>query len=172
MFCPRCGAENRREQKFCRQCGLSLPGVRLALEGRLLPGVESLKKDFDTLASGIVTLVIFALIALISVFFDSSTNWSTAGNLILGLLIAGPIIYRGLKRVERAIKLVDPGAAERQLPESAAVKGEIAGAAPDTDPLQAPSSLAAPSAAPPSVAPLSVTEDTTLHLEPPSLERR
>jgi hypothetical protein len=154
MYCPRCGAENRREQKFCRQCGLGLPGVRLALEGRLMPGVETLKKDFDYLAGGIVTLGVFALIALISVFFDSSKNWSVFANLLLGLIIAGPIIYRGLKRVEAAIKIVDPGTATTSIevmPAPAALPEVV----PDTDPLL-----------PASVLP-SVTEEATLHLKHP-----
>ena len=154
MYCPRCGAENRREQKFCRQCGLGLPGVRLALEGRLMPGVETLKKDFDYLAGGIITLGIFAVIALISVFFDSSRNWSVFVNLLLGLIIAGPMIYRGLRRVEAAIKIVDPGTvtASIEAPPAPAILPEVV---PDTDPLL-----------PSSVIP-SVTEEATLQLEPP-----
>ena len=154
MYCPRCGAENRREQKFCRQCGLGLPGVRLALEGRLMPGVETLKKDFDYLAGGIVTLGIFAVIALISVFFDSDKNWSVFVNLLLGLIIAGPMIYRGLKRVESAIKIVDPGAATtiiEAMPAPAALPEIV----PDTDPLV------------PASAPSSITEEATLHLKSP-----
>ena len=155
MYCPRCGAENRREQKFCRQCGLGLPGVRLALEGRLLPGVETLKKDFDYLAGGIVTLGIFAVIALInSVFFESSRNWTVFVNLLLGLIIAGPMIYRGLKRVDAAIKIVDPGAGTASI-EAAPAPAALPEVVPDTDPLA------------PASAPSSITEEATLHLKHP-----
>src|SRR5262245_61784666 len=101
MFCPRCGAQNKAEQKFCRQCGLSLSAVKLALEGTVDEVAVTIEKDFDRLASGILALVIFMVVALVSGFF-SSTN--AAIILILGLLIAGPIIYRGVKRVNRSIK--------------------------------------------------------------------
>lgn len=155
MYCPRCRAENRSEQKYCRGCGLALPGVRLAMEGRLTPGIDLLKKDYDYLAGGVVTLFIFAFIALVSFFFDSSKNWSVFINLVLGLLIAGPIIYRGLKRVEAAIKRVDPAhPAEIQ---TTAEPARLPEAAPDTDPLAAPST---PRSSPVSV-PISVTEEET-----------
>ncbi|MBX3280245.1 MAG: zinc ribbon domain-containing protein [Acidobacteria bacterium] len=172
MYCPRCGMENRSEQKYCRGCGLALPGVRLAMEGRLAPGVDLLKKDYDYLAGGVVTLFIFALVALASFFFDSSKNWSVFVNLVLGLLISGPIIYRGLKRVEAAIKRVDPAhTAEIQTTaEPAHLPAAAPAAAPDTDPLAVPST---PRSSPVSV-PASVTEDETQPLRadnPPPAHR-
>lgn len=143
MYCPRCSAENRNEQKYCRGCGLALPGVRMALEGRLTPGIDLLKKDYDYLAGGVVTLAIFVFIALISFFFDSSRNWSIFINLLLGLLIAGPIIYRGLKRVEAAIQRVDPAAGPppAEIPTAPRAELPTAAAAFDTDPLAPPASV-------------------------------
>lgn len=162
MYCPRCGAENRSEQKYCRGCGLALPGVRLAMEGRLTPGIDLLKKDYDYLAGGVVTLFIFAFIALVSFFFDSSKNWSVFINLVLGLLIAGPIIYRGLKRVEAAIKRVDPATAPPPAEiQSASEPAAMSAAVPDTDPLAAHAPQQAPI---PASFPSSVTEDDTQQL--------
>ncbi len=152
MFCPQCSAENKIEQKFCRQCGLPLRGVRLALEGRLSSGVDLLKKDFDSLAGGVATLGIFVVIALISWFFDREKNFSVLINLVLGLIITAPIIYRGLKRVEKAIKEVDAGQPARTLP-AAENPTAIPAGAPDTDPL-----TASP------VTPVSITEGTTRNL--------
>jgi hypothetical protein len=138
------------------------------MEGRLAPGIDLLKKDYDYLAGGVVTLFIFALIALASFFFDSSKNWSVFINLVLGLLIAGPIIYRGLKRVEAAIKRVDPvHPAEIH---TTAEPARLPEAAPDTDPLAAPST---PRCSPVSV-PASVTEEETQRLRadtPPPTHR-
>ncbi|MCI0337255.1 MAG: zinc-ribbon domain-containing protein [Acidobacteria bacterium] len=165
MFCPRCSAQNRPEQKFCRQCGLSLPAVRLALEGKIDEAAATIEKDFSKLASGAVTLGIFALIALISSFFS---GFNAALNLILGLLIAGPMIYLGLKRLERSIKLIDPKKqAADQIKEPAhlvtLIQSEHKDLAlppvPDTDPLRS------------SHVPGSVTEQTTLNLEQPVHER-
>lgn len=119
MFCPKCGAQNKIEQKFCRNCGQSLPAVRMAEEERIDEAVATLEKDFDKLSTGAVTLLIFAIIALAISFFTRFD--STTINLILGLLIAGPMIYRGMKRLDRSIKLLDPGhqSQEKSLPHSA-----------------------------------------------------
>ncbi len=153
MFCPRCSAENKLEQKFCRQCGLQLRPVRLALEGRLASGVDLIKRDFDNLAGGVVTLGIFVIIALISWFFDSDKNWSVLLNLVLGLLISAPMIYKGLKRVENAIKMVDIAVPSPPLQAPEASPPALAAETPETDPLATP--IAVPS---------SVTEGTTHHL--------
>jgi len=117
MFCPRCAAQNKLEQKFCRNCGLSLPSVRLALEGKVEEASATIAKDVDHLVGGAVTFGIFALIALISAFFDRG---NAVINLTLGFLIAGPIFYRGLKRAQRAIELIAPKeASQKQIRETA-----------------------------------------------------
>jgi hypothetical protein len=159
MFCPRCSAQNKPDQKFCRHCGLSLPGVRLALEGKIDEASATIEKDFNKLASGVFTLAIFALIALASSFFS---GFNAAINLILGLLIAGPMIYIGLKRLERSIKLIDPKEqnqkrisepADQASPNQAEQANAALTPVPDTDPL-----LSTP-------APGSVAEHTTLNLK-------
>ncbi len=141
MFCPKCGAQNKIEQKFCRNCGQSLSAVRMALEGRIDEAIATLEKDFDRLSSGAVTLLIFAIIALAISFFSFD---STTINLILGLLIAGPMIYRGMKRLDRTIKLLDPNhqTQEKSLPQTDqklldqphSVEAEFQ-KVPDTDPM-------------------------------------
>ena len=156
MFCPRCGAQNKLEQKFCRNCGQSLPAVKLALEGKVDEAASTIAKDFNTLAGGILTLIIFALIALVSTFFS---GFNAGLNLILGLLIAGPIIYKGIKRLERSIKLIDVKT-KIQEPEpnkttTEAVENTMLPPVPETDPLAV------------SQIPSTVTEHTTLNLKPP-----
>lgn len=159
MFCPKCGAQNRDEQKFCRSCGQSLPAVRMAMEGKIDEATQTLTKDFDKLASGALTLAIFALIALVVSFFSGG---SASVNLILGLLIAGPMIYKGVKRLDRSIKLLNPKEHAKSLPPTspaALSQPEAPQAAlpsvPDTDPLIVNS----PSA--------SVVEHTTFQLKQP-----
>jgi hypothetical protein len=160
MFCPKCGAQNKVEQKFCRSCGQSLTTLRMALEGRIDEAAAKLEKDADKLASGAVTLAIFAAIALIPSLISGSG--SAAVNLILGLLIAGPMIYKGMKRLDRTIKLLNPAEAaqskiEPSQTQTVFAKPEPSAAAlpavPDTDPLQVTPASA------------SVTEHTTLHLK-------
>ncbi|MGH9798752.1 MAG: zinc-ribbon domain-containing protein [Blastocatellia bacterium] len=159
MFCPKCGAQNKDDQKFCRGCGQSLPAVRMALEGKIEEATQALTKDFDKLASGAVTLIIFASIALAASFFSKG---SAIFNLVLGLLIAAPMIFVGMKRLQNSIKLLDPKEQPKPLPSStpaALPQPEAQQVAlpsvPDTDPLAV------------SPGPASVTEHTTFQLKQP-----
>jgi hypothetical protein len=151
MFCPRCSAQNKTEQKFCRNCGLSLPAVRLALEGKVDEAAATIYKDVDRMAGGAVTFGIFALIALITAFFDRG---SAIINLVLGFLIAGPIFYSGLRRALKSVELIAPREASRKqvgasVPPPALEAADDSNAAlsavPDTNemtPLPAPGSIA------------------------------
>jgi zinc-ribbon domain len=40
MFCPKCGAENQDQTRFCRGCGTDLEAVALALNAQLIRPVE------------------------------------------------------------------------------------------------------------------------------------
>jgi len=158
MYCPRCAAQNRPEQKYCRQCGLALPAVRLAAEGRVDEALAGLKRSEGALSGGAVTLLIFLLIALVNFFFSSEKSWGMLFNMVLGLLIAGPIIFAGLRRLERAMELLEaadqPARPALDPTRAAAPAGAAFPPAPDTDPLSVP-------------APRSVTEQTTFNLKTP-----
>src|SRR5262245_52636550 len=112
MFCPRCGAQNKTEQKFCRNCGASLTAVRLAIEGKVDEVAASMEKDIERIANGALTLVIFTGIALLASSF-SVVNATV--NLILGLSIGGTLLYKGFKRANRTIKLITPTEAQKPL---------------------------------------------------------
>lgn len=107
MFCPRCSAENTEQQKYCRQCGLALTSVHWVLNGKMEQITEKVKKGEGILSGGAITLGIFVIVALINMFFYSERTYVGAINLILGLLIAAPMIYIGSKRLERARKLIE-----------------------------------------------------------------
>jgi hypothetical protein len=161
MFCPRCGAQNKTEQKFCRNCGASLTAVRLAIEGKVDEVAATLEKDIERIANGAITLVIFALIALIASFISAG---NAVVNLILGLSIGGTLLYKGFKRANRTVKLITPTEAPKALgkghpvPLDADAVGhkDIAPTiAPDTDPLT------------PAPAPNVLSEHTTFNLKQP-----
>src|SRR5262249_7115473 len=162
MFCPRCGAQNKTEQKFCRNCGGALTAVRMAIEGKVDEVKATLEKDIELIASGALTLVIFVGIALIASIFSVG---NAAFNLILGLLIGWILMYRGFKRANRMIKLLTTGDAPKPLgkDEVISLPSDAAGreqselmSAPDTDQLVP--------------APNPVTEHTTLNLKHPERE--
>ena len=70
MFCPRCGAENNLEQKYCRRCGLELAAARISLQGGVGKALTKHKKGEILLSAGNVTLVIFSLAALANIFLN------------------------------------------------------------------------------------------------------
>lgn len=158
MYCPQCGTENRPNQKFCRKCGLSLPAVRMAMEGLVTKSLSTISKDMDRLAGGSATLGIFALIALVTCFFSEVT---AAINLLLGLLIGGPMIYRGIKSTARLLEQLDPE--KTQLPPAASSQHSL----PQPPAAELPAVSDTDELASPPVDPSSITEHTTFKLKLP-----
>ena len=160
MFCPQCGASNDRDQKFCRQCGQALTAVRLAIEGRVDEALEKLRKGEDSLASGALNLAIFSSIALLmsllATFFNAFGNgpWPMI-NIAIGLAIGLPLAIRGIRRLERARKILEAEDQKNRAELTDRAKVRLSEA-----PITAPTSL-------PRTTPASVTEHTTYELEPP-----
>lgn len=161
MFCPQCGAENSLEQKYCRRCGLQLAAARISLQGGVGEALTRHKKGEVLLSSGAVTLVIFILVALANIFLDSSP-YPVLINLLLGLVIAVPLMAAGLMQVRRAARALHPKDDQMQL---GADRSHDAWAIPSsaysTDRLLSPRR-----------APDSVTEQTTLNLKSPEQGRK
>lgn len=117
MFCPLCNTENEAGQGFCRQCGLSLGGVRLAVSGRAGEALLKYKKGGGALSAGTMVLVVCVLIAILNFFLSSEPrNYGTLINLLVGLVVALPMIIVGTARVSRAGALLkDDGATTGQI---------------------------------------------------------
>jgi hypothetical protein len=153
MFCPRCSTENLESQKYCRKCGLSLTNIQLVLSGAMDVITEKVRKGEGVLAGGAINLLIFAFIALLNIFFSNGRSWGGAINLILGMLIAAPMIYVGVKRLECARKLIEGDTKSEQV---ANKQVKELPTAPTTD-----RTLSMPDS------PISITEHTTYELTPP-----
>ena len=113
MYCPRCNTQNKSEEKYCRQCGLPLGSVRLALGGRAEEAASRYKKGSGSLSAGAIILAVCSLVALLNLFLGSEPrNYGVLINLLVGLLVASPMIVAGLVRVSRAERLLkDKGSA-------------------------------------------------------------
>jgi hypothetical protein len=155
MFCPLCNTLNESEQAYCRQCGLSLGGVRLAISGRAGEALSRYQKGGGALSAGAVVLVVCVLIAVLNFFLSSEPrNYGTLINLLVGLVVALPLIIVGAARVSRAGALLkDDGATAGQIRGPA---GEPASLPPETRRIDPPAESPA--------AGNTVTEQTTLEL--------
>lgn len=106
MFCPRCATENKLEQRYCRQCGLTLPAVKLALEGDVDKAVGNLKKSKTALEWGLIIVFLGMLNAGINALFHAWQPAIFSG--VIGLLIGKALILFAMLRIWRANKLLSP----------------------------------------------------------------
>jgi zinc-ribbon domain len=162
MFCPQCGAENSLEQKYCRRCGLQLAAARISLQGSVGKALTRHRTGQAMLSGGGVTMVIFILAALANIVLNPGPwNYAVVINLLLGLVIAVPLMAAGLVHLRRAGRSLHPKDDQGQLAadQSDGARG-LTSSAYSTDRLLSPVR-----------APASVAEPTTLHLKSPEQGR-
>ncbi len=157
MFCPGCATENGSEQGFCRRCGLSLSGVRMASEGRLDEALLKLGKGSGRISAGLVVILIGLLNVLINNALDAWMAAYISG--ALGTAVGVPLVATGLSQVKQAKRLLNPSEDVKGLP-GAGRSGEALADA--TTRALKPGDAAADS----------VTEHTTLELDTSKTSRR
>lgn len=106
MFCPRCATENKLEQRYCRQCGLTLPAVRLALEGQIDEAIKKYKKSESAFDWAFVVLLIGGVNAAINAFFHAWPVAIISG--ALGFVFGIILILVAMSRMGKASKLLNP----------------------------------------------------------------
>src|SRR6185295_14605918 len=111
MFCPRCADENESGQAYCRQCGLGLADVVLALNGAATESVAKLKSGSHVMNGGIAVLTSFMLIAVILTLLSITQGHPVLAavamlNAVLGALIGLPLVIVGKMRVTQASRLL------------------------------------------------------------------
>jgi len=152
MFCPRCATENGLEPAYCRQCGLGLSDLRLALDGVPTESLNKLKSGGHLMNGGIATLAVFMLIAVIITVLGTTQGHPVLIavamiNALLGALIGLPLVIAGKVRVSQASRLLSNKDSRRSI-DSERMQNLNAGYESKLNRLP----------------PRSVTEHTTLHL--------
>ena len=143
MFCPKCGANNLDEPRYCRGCGHGLASHRLAMEGKVEDAGAHIKSGSLLVSIGLIVVGIVKLNLLFNF------------NLLLLLIIAVPLIVAGVFRLGHAKRALS---SPQEAGDDALAASEAAqlAAAPATDQL-----IDMPS----------VTEHTTLVLKEPEARR-
>jgi hypothetical protein len=164
MFCPRCATENAGAERFCRRCGLSLPAVRLALEGRVEEAQPLVRKAQNS-AGWALMIFCFTIANLVINYFLGDSN-SLVFTAVVGVNLLLLFLILAAVRLAQAQKLVAPektagaqAAPDAPLATDAETNPQLP-PAPATDPLEE------------FRAPGSVTEDATLKLAEPVKTRR
>jgi hypothetical protein len=159
MYCPKCGAQNETEQKYCRLCGQPLAVLQLALEGRVDEAVAKYQKGGYSLSGSTIALGLCLFGALINLLLIPSpwNVYAVVANSIVGLVIALPMIISGHVRISRANRLLSSeDQAHRVLKAESHQTETLLPPATVTDPLLSRVPI-----------PGSVTEQTTRNLESP-----
>jgi hypothetical protein len=146
------------EQHYCRQCGLTLPAVKLALEGHVDEAVGNLKTSKTMLEWGLIIVLLGLLNAGLNALFHSWQSAIFSG--AVGLLIGKTLILIAMLRLWRANKLLNPSKKKEEPQSSVLTQSEHAGQAlppaPITEELRERPAR-----------PLSVVENTTIKLKRP-----
>lgn len=154
MFCPKCGTQNRIEQKYCRACGHQLAAHVAALEGRVDDANTYLSKGSMFVAIGLIVVGV-AKLNILANFFLGGDKFGVILNLLILLLVAVPLIAFGLIRITHAKRALAPKEKADDKAITAANLNQLPGAA-DTDRF-----ISIPH----------VTEHTTLELKEPERVR-
>jgi len=141
MFCPQCGSENNLEKNYCRQCGLTLSTVRLAMDGRVDNAIKIVDREKSLwryrFRLGISSL--FILIAIATIVTGGKIGFSNIQSAAVILIIVMIVFMHFSRKSHRIARLLD---AEDQLATSNLIRTR------DT------------------VAPSSITEQSTMQLKP------
>jgi hypothetical protein len=156
MFCPQCGTENSLAQKYCRRCGLQLAVARVAINGGADEALMRYKKGEWLLSGGSIFLILSVLAALMNIFLNSGPrNYGVIVNLLIGLIITGPMITAGIVRLRRARRTLQMKDEPSRLASVHSLSEETPAAS-----VHPTARLLTPMAAP-----NSITEVTTRHLQ-------
>jgi hypothetical protein len=134
MYCPDCATWNDRETRYCRQCGCSLAGVQLTLEGRVDEAIANFKKSENLLGLGLAIFALVMIIAFILLFTVGPIPFSFL--VMFALALAAPLVLTGFVKIDRVRRLLDRSVASpKQIPEAKKAQTALE-AARSTDQLQ------------------------------------
>jgi hypothetical protein len=158
MFCPKCGSQNADKTKFCRGCGVELGALLVAApaSGRKASrGADArslAEKQIDIYSRGLRGLMIGVGLILVAAFALILTTRSlpvALFSLIFGVVLLGTGVSRLVQA--KGLKALSERAEPAALPSGQTEYIKPARSVFDTDDLSA--------------VPVSVTENTTRHLE-------
>lgn len=100
MFCPKCALQNADDTKFCRGCGANLRNVLAAVEGKLSDRLAESESHNDLYSSGVRNLLLGIGFIIISILL-----FRIPGDTFFWLLMLFPafsLIASGVSRIVKA----------------------------------------------------------------------
>ena len=109
MFCPQCGTENDSHQGYCRHCGLSLSGARLALERRFdqaLAELEASRLSLRRARTFVIAGLIWSVFSALFFFFGATSTSLGSWILVICMLLSLAAVFgvKGFKRINLAYR--------------------------------------------------------------------
>ena len=102
MFCPRCGAQNDDQTKFCRKCGTQLDALALAVLDDSPHQLTLQRKKritaLNSITRGGAMLVSSAAFAFLLAIFSHEKDW-----IVIWLVLVGWLAVMGLMSVASGI---------------------------------------------------------------------
>jgi hypothetical protein len=106
MYCPNCGAENKRKQNYCRYCGLSLRDIERSYLSQLVFGEDTNQmKTYRNVRKFIdyteILLIVSIIVAFLTLYFSGyliKTRFLPIG---IGIVFLFDIIRRIVRYFEQ-----------------------------------------------------------------------
>lgn len=131
MFCPNCGSNNSRKQKYCRFCGLNLQDTVKSLTNQIIFGedsnlvksLSSVKRVMDLTLAALAGVLLVCAVAYFFFGAGFGKNMLKAGVVIFFLLeaVLGTVgYYQRRERSKARANKFGPGQTEQLEPKEAA----------------------------------------------------
>lgn len=106
MYCPNCGAQNKKKQNYCRYCGLSLREVEKSYLSQLVFGEETKQtKTFRNVRKFVdyteILLVVSVVVAFLTLYFSGYPGKIRFSPIGIGMIFLFDIIRRIVRYFEQ-----------------------------------------------------------------------
>lgn len=106
MYCPNCGAENKKKQNYCRYCGLSLRGIEKLYLSQMVFGEDTNRmKTFRNVRKFVdyseILLIVSVVVVFLTLYFSGYPIEMRLLPMGIGIVFLLDVIRRIIRRFEQ-----------------------------------------------------------------------